>query len=143
MIDAMLVKTYIEAMTLRPFVIYDKDWQLVCMLCTELPTFENGKAKRYEYDAAGHLLHLVNHAPNGSVKHLKAVNKKDKGRNIDVTYTVPSYATSSRSVSGANSAAALRRRAPKRARKCCASGKMSSRRSRSGGTRMWNTSRRW
>jgi peptide/nickel transport system substrate-binding protein len=45
MIDAMLAKSYILAMTLRPFVIYDKDWQLVCMLCTELPTFENGKAK--------------------------------------------------------------------------------------------------
>jgi peptide/nickel transport system substrate-binding protein len=32
-------------MTLRPFVIYDKDWKLVCMLCTELPTFENGQAR--------------------------------------------------------------------------------------------------
>ena len=31
-------------MTRRPFTAYDKDWKLVCMLCTELPTLENGKA---------------------------------------------------------------------------------------------------
>jgi peptide/nickel transport system substrate-binding protein len=45
MIDAMLAKSYILAMTLRPFVIYDKEWKLGCMLCTELPTFENGQAR--------------------------------------------------------------------------------------------------
>jgi peptide/nickel transport system substrate-binding protein len=45
-IDSMLAKTYILAMTRRPLTAYDKDWKLVCMLCTELPTFENGNAKR-------------------------------------------------------------------------------------------------
>jgi peptide/nickel transport system substrate-binding protein len=39
------VKTYILAMARRPLTTYDKDWKLICMLCTELPTLENGKAK--------------------------------------------------------------------------------------------------
>ncbi|MEE8394220.1 MAG: ABC transporter substrate-binding protein, partial [Rhodospirillales bacterium] len=43
-IDSMLAKTYILAMTRRPFTAYDGDWKLVCMLCTELPTIENGLA---------------------------------------------------------------------------------------------------
>ena len=42
--DSMLAKTYILAMTRRPFTAYDKIWRLVCMLCTELPTIENGMA---------------------------------------------------------------------------------------------------
>ena len=45
-IDAMLAKTYILAMTRRPITAYDQDWQLVCLLCTELPTLENGLAVR-------------------------------------------------------------------------------------------------
>lgn len=44
-IDSMLAKTYILDMTARPFTAYDKDWKLICMLCTELPTLENGLAK--------------------------------------------------------------------------------------------------
>ncbi|MEK9722427.1 MAG: peptide ABC transporter substrate-binding protein [Rhodospirillaceae bacterium] len=42
----MLAKTYILAMTRRPLTAYDKDWKLICLLCAELPTFENGGAKR-------------------------------------------------------------------------------------------------
>jgi peptide/nickel transport system substrate-binding protein len=45
LIDAMLAKTYVLGLVRRPFVMYDKDWKLVCMLCTELPSFENGRAK--------------------------------------------------------------------------------------------------
>ena len=45
LIDSMAVKSYILAMTNRPMVAYDKDWKLVCLLCTELPTIENGLAK--------------------------------------------------------------------------------------------------
>ena len=45
-IDEMVAKSYILAMVERPFTAYDAEWQLVCMLCTELPTFENGLAKR-------------------------------------------------------------------------------------------------
>jgi peptide/nickel transport system substrate-binding protein len=44
LIDAMLAKTYILSMTRRPVTTYDKDWKLVCLLCTELPTIENGLA---------------------------------------------------------------------------------------------------
>jgi len=44
-IDAMLAKTYVLAMTMRPLTIYDADWRLVCLLCTELPTLENGGAE--------------------------------------------------------------------------------------------------
>ena len=43
-IEAMMAKTYILDMTRRPFTAYDKDWKLVCMLCMELPTIENGLA---------------------------------------------------------------------------------------------------
>ncbi|MFQ6016932.1 MAG: peptide ABC transporter substrate-binding protein [Kiloniellaceae bacterium] len=43
-IDSMLAKSYVLAMTRRPLTAYDQDWQLVCMLCTELPTIENGLA---------------------------------------------------------------------------------------------------
>ena len=61
-IDAMLAKTYVLAMTRRPFTAYDKDWRLVCMLCTKLPTIENGLA-------------VPERAPNGR-------------RGIAVTYTI-------------------------------------------------------
>lgn len=43
-IDTMMAKTYILSMTRRPFTVYNKDWQLICMLCTKLPTIENGLA---------------------------------------------------------------------------------------------------
>jgi peptide/nickel transport system substrate-binding protein len=31
-------------MTRRPITAFDQDWELICMLCTELPTIENGLA---------------------------------------------------------------------------------------------------
>ena len=43
-LDPMLAKVYVLGMTRRPFTAYDPDWQLICMLCTELPTIENGLA---------------------------------------------------------------------------------------------------
>jgi peptide/nickel transport system substrate-binding protein len=43
-IDAMMAKSYVLGMTRRPFTVYDPDWELVCLLCTELPTLENGLA---------------------------------------------------------------------------------------------------
>ncbi len=45
LIDAMLAKSYILAMTRRPITTYDQDWKLICLVCTELPTIENGGAK--------------------------------------------------------------------------------------------------
>ncbi|MDX9860926.1 MAG: peptide ABC transporter substrate-binding protein [Rhodospirillales bacterium] len=44
-IDSMAAKSYVLAMTRRPFTTYDADWKLVCMLCTKLPTIENGLAR--------------------------------------------------------------------------------------------------
>src|SRR5436305_5475021 len=43
-IDAMAAKSYVLGMALRPFTVYDADWKLVCLLCTELPSIENGLA---------------------------------------------------------------------------------------------------
>lgn len=43
-IDSMLAKSYVLAMTQRPVTAYDQDWKLVCMLCVDLPTLENGQA---------------------------------------------------------------------------------------------------
>ena len=48
LIESMLAKSYILGMTLRPLTIYDSKWKLVCLLCTKLPTFENGLAKRVD-----------------------------------------------------------------------------------------------
>ena len=48
-IDSMLAKSVILNMTARPITGYDADWKLVCLLCTELPTIENGKARVEEY----------------------------------------------------------------------------------------------
>ena len=43
-IESMLAKTYVLAMTQRPFTHHDADWKLVCALCETLPTLENGLA---------------------------------------------------------------------------------------------------
>ena len=40
----------IMGMTRRPFTVYDKDWQLVCLLCTDLPSLEKGTARLTEKD---------------------------------------------------------------------------------------------
>ncbi len=45
-IDSMLAKTYILALTRRPLTVYDQEWNLKCMLCTNIPTLENGLAKK-------------------------------------------------------------------------------------------------
>jgi peptide/nickel transport system substrate-binding protein len=44
LIDTLAAKTYILSMAERPITAYDKDWRLVCLLCTRLPTAENGLA---------------------------------------------------------------------------------------------------
>ena len=43
-IDVMAAKNYVLGFALRPFTVYDADWKLVCLLCTELPTLDNGRA---------------------------------------------------------------------------------------------------
>lgn len=42
--DSMLAKSYLVAMTRRPITTYDADWELICVLCTALPTLEDGTA---------------------------------------------------------------------------------------------------
>ncbi|MEM7172640.1 MAG: peptide ABC transporter substrate-binding protein [Pseudomonadota bacterium] len=43
-IDSMMAKTYVLGMTQRPLTTYDQSWEGTCLLCTEMPTFENGLA---------------------------------------------------------------------------------------------------
>jgi peptide/nickel transport system substrate-binding protein len=45
LINAMLAGAFVNSMTERPLTAYDADWKLVCLLCTELPTVENGRAR--------------------------------------------------------------------------------------------------
>ncbi len=49
-IGSMLAKSLVENMTSRPITAYDPDWKLVCLLCTELPTLDNGRASIEEYE---------------------------------------------------------------------------------------------
>ena len=44
-ISSMLAKSLIANMTARPVTAYDADWKLVCLVCVELPTLDNGKAR--------------------------------------------------------------------------------------------------
>jgi peptide/nickel transport system substrate-binding protein len=43
-IDSMMAKSYVLAMARRPFTVYDTGWNLICMLCTELPEIAKGTA---------------------------------------------------------------------------------------------------
>ena len=45
-IDPLLVKSYVLGFTTRTVTTYDGDGKLVCLLCTEVPTLENGLAKQ-------------------------------------------------------------------------------------------------
>jgi peptide/nickel transport system substrate-binding protein len=47
-IDQMFVKDYVLGAVVRPLVSYDPDWKLQCMLCTQLPSLENGRAKKVD-----------------------------------------------------------------------------------------------
>ncbi len=43
-IDTMAAKSYVLGFAVRPFTVFDADWKIVCLLCTELPSFANGRA---------------------------------------------------------------------------------------------------
>ena len=47
-IDQMFVKDYVLGAVVRPLVSFDPDWKLVCMLCTEVPSFDNGRAQKVD-----------------------------------------------------------------------------------------------
>ncbi len=51
-IDSMSAKSYVLAATRRGITIYNPDWELVCVLCTQVPSFSNGRIKRVK-DADG------------------------------------------------------------------------------------------
>jgi len=42
--DAMVAKSLVLSAALRPVTVYDAGWQPLCLICTELPSFENGLA---------------------------------------------------------------------------------------------------
>ena len=48
MIDSMLVKSYVLASALRQLTIVGLDWEPMCQLCTELATFESGRAETFD-----------------------------------------------------------------------------------------------
>ncbi len=52
LIDSMLAKSYMLAFARRRITIYDANWQLTCMLCSELPSIAKGTAV-YEKTASG------------------------------------------------------------------------------------------
>jgi peptide/nickel transport system substrate-binding protein len=43
-IDPLAAKSYVLGFAMRPFTVFDADWKLVCLLCTKLPSIENGLA---------------------------------------------------------------------------------------------------
>ena len=47
-IDSMLVKSYVLAMARRQVSIIGHDWEPMCQLCTELATFESGRAEKFQ-----------------------------------------------------------------------------------------------
>jgi peptide/nickel transport system substrate-binding protein len=42
--DSMLAKSYVAGLARRPITAYDPDWELTCLLCTGLPSYEAGTA---------------------------------------------------------------------------------------------------
>ncbi|MCX8133739.1 MAG: peptide ABC transporter substrate-binding protein [Roseococcus sp.] len=45
-IENMVAKSYVLGFARRPVTAHDADWRLVCLLCEELPSLENGLAQR-------------------------------------------------------------------------------------------------
>ena len=52
-IDSMTAKFYVLNAAMRPVTTWDPDWRLVCMLCTRLPTIDNGLAVRETLEDGG------------------------------------------------------------------------------------------
>ncbi len=52
-IDAEVVKTYTLGFVIRHVTAFDKDWHNSCLLCTELPSFENGLVRLEERPDGG------------------------------------------------------------------------------------------
>ena len=52
-IDAEVVKAYVNDFAIRPITAYDPSWKNSCLLCTELPTIQNGLAKLEDMPGGG------------------------------------------------------------------------------------------
>ncbi|MBI3512749.1 MAG: peptide ABC transporter substrate-binding protein, partial [Proteobacteria bacterium] len=50
LIDLTVAKSYVLGMVNRPLTAFDAGWQPICVLCTALPTLENGKAALEDRD---------------------------------------------------------------------------------------------
>lgn len=44
-IDPTVAKTYVQSVARRPLTHYNAEWKVVCGLCVEVPSLQNGKAK--------------------------------------------------------------------------------------------------
>ncbi len=53
-IGAQTVQSYTIGLSLRPITAYDTDGHVVCLLCTEAPTLDNGLVKREDRPDGGH-----------------------------------------------------------------------------------------
>ena len=53
LLEASVAQSYLLGMTTRPLTLYDAEWNLVCGLCTRLPSFENGLAQRQPLEGGG------------------------------------------------------------------------------------------
>jgi peptide/nickel transport system substrate-binding protein len=58
-IEVMVSKAYVLGMVHRPITTYDANWHLVCMLCTELPSLDNGRAERIDLPDGKHGVRLT------------------------------------------------------------------------------------
>ena len=85
-IEAMLAKSYVLGFTMRPFTTYDENWQLVCMLCTELPSLEKGTAKVEDIPPEAQ-------AAMADRPMCKTMDPALRGKGIAVTYTIQPNAT--------------------------------------------------
>jgi peptide/nickel transport system substrate-binding protein len=80
-IESMLAKSYVLGFVTRPVTTYDHDWQAICMLCTELPTLENGRA-RIE-DVPADVAAQIADRPM-----CKTMDPALRGKGVAVTYTI-------------------------------------------------------
>lgn len=45
-INAEIIKGYVLGFAQRPIISFDRDWKLSCLLCTDVPTLDNGLVRR-------------------------------------------------------------------------------------------------
>jgi peptide/nickel transport system substrate-binding protein len=53
-IDPEVIKSYILGFALRPMTAFDADWKNTCMLCTELPSLQNGMVRLEDQPGGAH-----------------------------------------------------------------------------------------